>query len=416
MSSLTSVPPVSSRLPCRFEFEESTVHTAELSAMIASLRWCTPGLWNMFVGDRSSLFAALREAADPAALWPSMGACVPLEGRLRAILRRIANSWSGDSSTPLWRDDQELHPEKWDVRIPLEAEGKPKWMSKISFNRFGLVGVDVKSHQVNTAFPYPVITQGNEAQDMYCSSVSTRTKPKDILLPSGGPFAFLCKEGRMVTTIPNKFAGDLLRRQSTALMSTKLTQGMLAKFKGLLYPHTLDIRIFAYCSIPPHLHNLVLSSDKVDTVDLSCCMFRMHRAVGGSWTEYLKTDKVLRHLADARSTAAGLPSIRTCPFCRVNHVTPRHYVMECPETKQQLRTLLVSALSHRIRLPSCVSPSGLFSRHGGGWRESLPERSPFGRLRLALSYLNLSPPWTWPIGVYFLLRSVMPSTKWKSLM
>ena len=49
-----------------------------------------------------------------------------------------------------------------------------------------------------------------------------------------------------------------------------------------------------------------------------------------------------------------------------------------------------------------MSPSGLFSRHGGGWCESLPERSPFGRLRLALSYLNLSPPWTWPIGVYFL--------------
>ena len=124
VSSLTSVPPVSSRLPCRFGFEESIVHTAELSAMIASLRWCTPGAWNMFVGDRSSLFAALREAADPAALWPSRGACLPLEGRLRAILRRIANSWSGDSSTPLWRDDQELHPEKWDVRIPLEAEGE----------------------------------------------------------------------------------------------------------------------------------------------------------------------------------------------------------------------------------------------------------------------------------------------------
>ena len=62
-------------------------------------------------------------------------------------------------------------------------------------------------------------------------------------------------------------------------------------------------------------------------------MFRMHRAVGGSWTEYLKTDKVLLHLADAHSTAAGLPSIRTCPFCRASHGTPRHFVMECFETK-----------------------------------------------------------------------------------
>ena len=59
----------------------------------------------------------------------------------------------------------------------------------------------------------------------------------------------------------------------------------------------------------------------------------MHRAVGGSWTEYLKTDKALLHLADVHATAAGLPSIRTCPFCRASHGTPRHFVMECLETK-----------------------------------------------------------------------------------
>ena len=111
-------------------------------------------------------------------------------------------------------------------------------MSKISFHKFGLIGVDVKSHQVNTAYPHPVITQGNDAQDTYCRTANARPRPPDILLPSGGPFAFLCKDGRMVTAIPNKFTRGLLRRQSTALMSTKRTQGKLAKFKGLIYPHT----------------------------------------------------------------------------------------------------------------------------------------------------------------------------------
>ena len=138
----------------------------------------------------------------------------------------------------------------------------------------------------------------------------------------------------MVAAIPNKFTRDLLRRQSIALMTTKRTQGKLAKFKGLIYlhTHTLDIRAFTSCSIPPPLHYLLLSEDQASAVDLSGCMFRMHRAVGGSWTEYLKTDKVLLHLADAHSTAAGLPSIRTCPFCRASHGTPRHFVMECHET------------------------------------------------------------------------------------
>ena len=117
-------------------------------------------------------------------------------------------------------------------------------------------------------------------------------------------------------------------------MATKLTQGKLAKLKGLIYPHTLDIRAFTLCLIPVHLQHLLLAEDQANSVDLSGCMFRMHRAVGGSWTEYLKTDKELFHLAEAHATAAGPPSIRTCPFCRVSQGTPRHFVMECSETKE----------------------------------------------------------------------------------
>ena len=161
----------------------------------------------------------------------------------------------------------------------------------------------------------------------------------DIFLPSGGPLVFLCKDGRMVTSIPSKFTRDLLRRQSTALMATKLTQGKLAKLKGLIYPHTLDIRAFTLCLIPVHLQHLLLAEDQASSVDLSGCMFRMHRAVGGSWTEYLKTDKELFHLAEAHATAVGLPSIRTCPFCRVSQSAPRHFVMKCFETNEYAKDI-----------------------------------------------------------------------------
>ena len=40
---------------------------------------------------------------------------------------------------------------------------------------------------------------------------------------------------------------------------------------------------------------------------------------------------------------AGLHSIRTCPFCRVNHGTPRRYVMECPEPKDYAEELCDAA-------------------------------------------------------------------------
>ena len=72
-------------------------------------------------------------------------------------------------------------------------------MSRIAFEQDGLVGVDIKSHQEDSAFPYPVIKEGNDAQDLNCSSVITSPKPPDVFLPSGGPFAFLCRDGRMVT-------------------------------------------------------------------------------------------------------------------------------------------------------------------------------------------------------------------------
>ena len=130
--------------------------------------------------------------------------------------------WTGESGIPIWRDDQIRNPEKWEVKIPFEPDSSPKWMSKISFDQFGLIGVDVKSHQTNSSYPYPVITEGNDAQDTYCNCANVRHLPADILLPSGGPLAYLCKDGRMVTTIPNKFTRGLLRRQSVARMATKL--------------------------------------------------------------------------------------------------------------------------------------------------------------------------------------------------
>ena len=136
----------------------------------------------------------------------------------------------------------------------------------------------------------------------------------------------------MVTTIPNKFARGLLRRQSVARMATKITQGKLANFKGRIYQHTLDIRAFTSCSVPSHLEHLLLSEDGASSVDLTRSLFRMHRAAGGSWTEYLKTDEELLRLVSNHATHAELPSIRTCPFCHVSYGTPRHYVMECPET------------------------------------------------------------------------------------
>ena len=100
--------------------------------------------------------------------------------------------------------------------------------------------------------------------------------------------------------------------------------------KRLDLPTYIGYPRFHVTSNPPHLEHLLLAEDQLCSVDLSGALFRMHRAVGGSWTEYLKTDEELFRLAGTHLTAAGAAaglSSRTCPFCRVSQGTPRHYVM-----------------------------------------------------------------------------------------
>ena len=126
---------------------------------------------------------------------------------------------------PRWNVDHELNPDTWDVGMVFGPDPKPTWMSRVSFNQYGLVGVDVKSHQTSTSIPYTVITHGNDEQDTHCKGVLARDKPPDIFLSSGGPLPFLCGDGRLITTIPNKFIRNLIRHQSMSLMATKFTQG-----------------------------------------------------------------------------------------------------------------------------------------------------------------------------------------------
>ena len=81
------------RLPSRFGFESSTVHTAELVAMVVALQWRQPGKWNLFVGDRSALFNVLeRVSGHRHGLLQSSHS--PLESRLGHILQYLHGVWA----------------------------------------------------------------------------------------------------------------------------------------------------------------------------------------------------------------------------------------------------------------------------------------------------------------------------------
>ena len=174
-----------SRLPSRFGYEDAGVHEAELAAMLTALRWRQPDGWNLVVVDRSSLCNVLQQASlgRPHALRGLSSHF--LVGRLQRVLVALRDAWRESTPKPSWRLQQEARPEIWNCKL------HDKWMCKITHCTAGLVVVDIKSHQVHTNIPHPVITRGNEQQDAGCTTGRSKPLPPDVKYPTGGLFAFM---------------------------------------------------------------------------------------------------------------------------------------------------------------------------------------------------------------------------------
>jgi hypothetical protein len=120
---------LTSLLPLRYGNERPMVHTAEMVAMLNSLRWRTPGGWNLAVYDRSALFHVLNQVCggNPRAMKGINLA--PLACRLRHICMELRDAATALPSPPSWRMQQVHMPHMWNVRRPVG--GRPKWFSKL---------------------------------------------------------------------------------------------------------------------------------------------------------------------------------------------------------------------------------------------------------------------------------------------
>ena len=339
-----------SRLPLRLGHEPAGVHEAELAAMLAALRWRRSDGWNLLVVDRSSLCTALQQAnlQRPAALLNLTSQF--LVGRLQRILQDLRGSWHESTSKPSWRLQQEAFPAIWNCKH------QNKWMCKTTHCTAGLVAVDIKSHQQHSAIPHPVITRGNELQDEGCSLGRNLMRPPDVLYPTGGFFAFLVTDGKAIGSPIRKVVRALLRTQASQQWKQRKVQGHVATQAHEVFGPALDMRLFTHVSVPSPWTHWLLPSDPRDGLDLSKFLYRCVRAVGGSWTESIKSDTELARLAAHWADTNQLESMRTCPLCTAGAGTPRHTVMTCAgmqHLSNLLRTdmeTLLGQLVHRERL------------------------------------------------------------------
>ena len=84
----------------------------------------------------------------------------------------------------------------------------------MAYEQDGILGVDIKSHQEGAGLPFPAVAAGNEAMDSACTSFYNAPSRDHVFLPSGGLFAFIVLEGRMVTGKATEAIRALLRQQA----------------------------------------------------------------------------------------------------------------------------------------------------------------------------------------------------------
>ena len=237
--------PMASRLPAAYGHERCSIHTAELMGMLSALRYAKPGAWNLFVGDRSSLFSLITKLSDGPLLKAILrSANIPLASRLSGILARLQVAWPGTPPLPpAWRMHQTMHPHKWNVQQLLLA--RPAWYSQIASCNYGLVGVDVRSHQSGEPIPMRIIVAGNEAQDQACNAAMSLPRPTPVSLPTGGTFAYISYHGAMVTSSARDAVRDLLRCQALDEWKLRPVQGKVATLTALVYTPALDMHLYS---------------------------------------------------------------------------------------------------------------------------------------------------------------------------
>ena len=284
------LPQVRGKLPRRYGWEHTNIHTAEFFAMLIALRWSRPDRWNLLVVDRSSLFPLLRACAegDPTRLLRF--SCVHLMSRLRAVKRKLIRSWTGADNPPRWRLDQARRPERWTVSEPLPS-GRARSLCEIAYSEHGLVGIDIGSHQGPDTATIKVLVEGNDRQDAGCAQARSNSLPDDIWWPSGGPAFQLSYQGRAVTQPAREFLRGLMRQEALAKWRLRTVQGKCSATPGIFTPG-LDIRLFTAGCVTGERQAWCLDKDTQAT-DISPFAYRCIRAVGGCWTERLHADPAL---------------------------------------------------------------------------------------------------------------------------
>ena len=359
------------RLPRRYGWEHSSIHTAEMQALTCSLRFRTPNAWQLLVFDRSSLFNGMHTALAGSLHHIQASACIPQLSIIRRALLHLRSSWAS-APKPSWKLHQETYPKHWEAKLVDPTTHKSVTLSRIAYESDGVVGLDIKSHQTDSTSPFPAAVHGNEVQDKGCLEARSLPLPADVRVPTAGLFAWVSDDGRMVTGPIRSHIRTKLRESSKHAWCSRAVQGLVPRLEDEIFLPALDPALYVQCVFPsPRWGKWMLSTDQ-QPLDLSAMAYRCQRAIGGSWTERLHAHADDASLASAWCTRERWNSSRTCPLCQTGPGTPRHVVMSCP-AMTPLVDILRDDLELELRQHATVQAHSAAALR---WRESLSRTAP----------------------------------------
>ena len=120
---------------------------------LTALRWRRLGSHNLLVVDRAAFFSILKRYEEPLRK-RNKGPLGPLEARIQHIVWELRRAWHPPLVVPSWRLHFESFPDLWNKTGPFLPAGNLKKLSRVAFDSCGLVGMDIKSHQV---FPRAIL-------------------------------------------------------------------------------------------------------------------------------------------------------------------------------------------------------------------------------------------------------------------
>ena len=273
------------RLPIRYGNRKSDVHEAELAALLGCVAAAPRGGSIVLAADRMALLDLVDHLGERSRLADCRANCLPLETRLRHLLRERERALQAPARVP-------------DLEVLIGAK-----LGRHTKNFHATILVHTPSHQTDRTkpkLPCELLASLNDRVDTLCDVASKRGAPADVLKPSGGTRFTVEHLGKTVVGDPALAVRDWYSASAVIRLESLQVQGYVAARADGLWD--LDLVPWRQTRIPEALLSVAreLQPDLCSgqPMDLHRRIFKLRAGLGGSYISLSRRSAVFRSISN----------------------------------------------------------------------------------------------------------------------